>query len=150
MENQQNQFPLFSLQLNEVSKNHLLTVAQWAIIVAIVSIVSSLLSIIETVTARPQMVEMEGFSYQVEQSATAGGIVGGIISLLISFLLCYFLYMFGKHTKKGLETIDQGQINSGFNNLKTYFQITGILLIIGIVFIVIAILGVAAYQSSTQ
>jgi len=143
MENQQTNSSLFGLQLNTVSKNSLITIAQWATIIAVVSTVSSVISLIEAITARPKVVNIEGFSYDVEQS-TGGNMVGAVIGLIIVFLINYFLYMFGKKTKKAIENIDQGDLNSGFSNLKAYFQITGILLIIVLVFFLIALMGMAS------
>jgi hypothetical protein len=62
----------------------------------------------------------------------AGSIAVVLITILIGGCINYFLYRFAVATARGMDTMDSIKTNEGFDNLRIYFKVTGILLIIGL------------------
>jgi hypothetical protein len=70
---------------------------------------------------------------------------GVIISIGFGVFINYFLYRFAVATAKGMDNMDPIKTNEGFNNLRRYFKILGILIIIVLSFVVLALLiGIVA------
>ena len=92
-------------------KDNMRPAASWARISAIVSFISAGLSLV--------------------QSIRGGNIFGSFITAAISVTIAIYLFNFGNQTKKGLDNIDQGELEEGLNSLRRYFKITTILLIVG-------------------
>jgi len=77
--------------------------------------------------------------------ARTGNMVTVILTVGLGVLINYFLYRFAVATAKGMDNMDSIKTNEGFNNLRRYFKIYGILIIIGLCFVVLAIFtGIAA------
>jgi hypothetical protein len=56
----------------------------------------------------------------------------------IYIVMAVYLFNFGSRTKKGLENIDQGELEDGFDNLRMYFKIcTRIVIGFGVLFLLI-------------
>lgn len=110
----------FKLDVTPKIKQDLSTAAVWASIVAIVGFVSAAISLL--------------------RGLMLGGFIAVIISAGIAVLLNIYLFQFGKASKKALESNDATQLDEGLSDLKTYFKIYGILVIIGLVFFVFAFL----------
>lgn len=92
-------------------KDNLRPAASWARISAIVSFVSAGLSLLE--------------------SLRRGNIFGSFITAAISVTIAIYLFNFGNQTKKGIDNIDQPELEEGLNSLRRYFKIITILLIVG-------------------
>ena len=58
------------------------------------------------------------------------GIVSALISTAFGAIINYFLYRFAVATAKGMDSMDNVKTNEGFNSLRIYFKIYGIILII--------------------
>jgi len=58
------------------------------------------------------------------------GIAGTLVSVAFGAVINYFLYRFAVATAKGMDTLDNAKTNEGFNSLRIYFKIYGVLLII--------------------
>lgn len=77
--------------------------------------------------------------------ARTGNMVTVILTVAFGVFINYFLYRFAVATAKGMDNMDNIKTNEGFNNLRRYFKIYGILIIIGLSFVVLGILfGVVA------
>ena len=76
---------------------------------------------------------------QVTSYARTGAIIGALITVAIGVFINYFLYRFAVSTARGMDSMDSIRTNDGFNNLRRYFKIYGVLLIIGLS---IAVLGI--------
>jgi len=93
-------------------KDNMRSAATWGRISAIVSFISAGLSLLE--------------------SLRRGNIFGSFITAAISVTIAIYLFNFGNQTKKGLDNIDQPELEEGLNSLRRYFKILTILLIVGL------------------
>ena len=127
---------IFKLRIDETARQHLLTMASWAMIIFILALIKYALSIVGYVQLKNQPDYQIG---EVYVSAKASNLSGVIITIAIGLLINYFLYQFSAFTKKGINNLSQLDLNMGFRHLRSYFTIIGILVII---FFVFAFLGV--------
>src|SRR6185312_13914346 len=68
---------------------------------------------------------------QITSAYRAGAILGSLLVVGIGVWIYYFLYRFAISTAKGMDTMDSIKTNEGFDSLRRFFKIVGILLIIG-------------------
>jgi small-conductance mechanosensitive channel len=143
MENQDQPAGIFNLEVDNTSRLHIKTIAAWAIIIVVSSLLGYVISFIDYFKKRNQF---EGLLSEDDGSLSGylvkfgkGGNLGGIIiSLIIGLLLCYFLYQFATKAKKGIENISQQDLNEGLVNLKNYFVTIGIIAVIVLALMVFA------------
>jgi Family of unknown function (DUF5362) len=132
MDNNSNQSDnLFHLNIEGAAREFLDTAATWARIIAIVGFISAGLSLVAAFVSKSSS----------NSAAMVGGIFGALISAAITVAINLFLYRFATHTKSSLSSMNQGEFNEGIINLKTYFKILGIIMIIALALIVLLILA---------
>jgi hypothetical protein len=119
---------LFDLKIDETSKDLLRKIATWAMVVVVTSLIGYVAQIIQVAIAKNQTVEYEGFKFSERSKSNIGSTV---FSIVVGLLLTYFLYQFASLSKKGVDAVSQPDLNKSFANLKYYFMVTGILIIIG-------------------
>lgn len=76
-----------------------------------------------------------------------------LFSILFSILIIYVgtrLTSAASHIKYSVQTIDSTAFKTGLDNLKQYLFITGILYIVGIIFIIIAFAAIAGLGISPE
>ena len=149
MENQNTNQSLFDLSINENTKTQLRGAAVWAGIAAILSLVSAIIGLARSIIERNNPAKeyrFEGFNNQATVSTqSTGNVVSTVISLIITILLFYFLNRFSGQTKSGLISNNQELVNNGLGSLSSYFVTIGIILIIGLAFLVLALaIGLSA------
>lgn len=110
-------------------KDILTTITTWAKIIAIINFVSIPL----------------GFYESIKENS----VVSGIITAGVTILINIFLLNFSNKTKRSIDTTDQYSFNSGMNDLKNYFKVIGIVLIIMIVIAVVALLWIVNYSNKS-
>jgi hypothetical protein len=110
-------------------KRELGIAATWAKVLAIISLAGSLISFAQVLKLG------QNFFSQ-------------LISLAISIVLFIFLIRFGMKTKDALQHEDDAKLADGFTDLKTYFQVYGILMIIVISLVVLVAVFVGAVAST--
>jgi len=72
-------------------------------------------------------------------------VIGSVIfGIIIGLLINYYLYQFANLTKKGVNGMSQTDLNAGFYNLKIYFVIISVLVIIVLAFVLLFLLTVGA------
>lgn len=121
MENNSNQGDnLFNISIEGAARDFLTTAATWARIVAIVGFISAGLSVLDAVVGK------SGESGATIVGSTIGALIGAAISVAINI----FLYRFATNTLASVSNMSQVQFNEGINNLRTYFKILGIIMII--------------------
>jgi len=111
---------LFNISIEGAARDFLATAASWARIIAIVGFVSAGLSILEAIIGK------EGETGASIIGSTLGAIIGAAITVAINI----FLFRFATNVTSSLSNMSQVQFNEGVNNLRTYFKILGILMII--------------------
>lgn len=135
MENQIQQEDLFDVEIDATAKSLISDIATWAKIVAVSAFVSYGISLVVAVMGKNDL--GTGFAASTgKASQIASALVGVIIGVIINI----FLYKFAVEAKHGIEHIDQGRLESGFNNLRIYVKILGIIMIIVLVFSVLALM----------
>ena len=141
MEN--NNKSLFDINFDENVKQNLKGAAKWGGIAAIVSLVGSILGLVNYFVEKGKTPKYVGSGYEsirVQQATDAGGFVSVAITLIIGIILFVFLNRFSRKAKSGVDTSDQYLINEGLGSLSTYFKFIGVLLIILIVLFGLALL----------
>lgn len=127
---------LFDINFDENVKQSLKGTATWGGIAAIVSIIGSVLGVVNYFVQKAKMDRFysEGSEeiVRLQRTSEAGGLFNVALSLIIGIILFVFLFKFSNKTKTGVDTGDQYVINEGLGSLATYFKIIGILFIIGI------------------
>jgi hypothetical protein len=141
---QQNQNSLFNdLNIDSQAKQHIKTMATWAMIVAVIAVIGYLLNIIQLFAPQPPELSSEGFGGYLKNMTTgSSGVVSTIISVGIGLIVNYFLFKFSSEARNGLEGMNQQLFNSSFRNLKNYFMIISVFVIIGFVFVLLGLLYV--------
>jgi len=141
MEQQDTNHSLFELSIDETAKDHLRKICSWTMIIVITAVVGYVVAIIKALMPKAQVIQTEGFGVSVNTTQNLGSVIFGII---IGLLINYFLYQFAKLTKKGVDGISQGDLNAGFYNLKIYFVIISVLVIIALAFLLLFLVAVGA------
>jgi len=121
------------LHLDETGKMHLRSVASWAMVIVVTSVIGYLVSIFQALNP-PAADEYaaEGFDKVLNYGNSIGGT---IFYVMIGLLVNYFLYRFAARSKSSIDGIDSVSLNSGVRSLKIYFAITSILMILAFLLI---------------
>lgn len=150
MENQDQRSDVFGLQFDEPAKSSIKTMAVWAMITVVTTLLGIVISFVEYFKARNQVnsfADESDFGGGFSTLANTTTLVSVVISTLISLLLCYFLYQFSTRSKSGIDGMNPAELNQGFAGLKNYFLTTAILIIIVMAFMLIAMLFVGSMGS---
>jgi hypothetical protein len=132
---------LFDLSIDETAKDHLRKICSWTMIIVIVAVIGYVVAIIKALMPKAQLVQSEGFGVSVSAGQGVGSVIFGVI---IGLLINYFLYQFSNLTKKGVNGMSQTDLNAGFYNLKIYFVIISVLVIIALAFVLLFVVAVGA------
>jgi hypothetical protein len=132
---------LFDVAIDETAKDHLRRICSWAMIIVVTAVIGYVVAIIKALLPKAQVVQSEGFGTSITSGENLVGVVFGII---IGLLINYFLYQFATVTKRGVNAMSQTDLNAGFNNLKIYFAIISVLVIIGLAFFLLFLMAVGA------
>ncbi|HXO75869.1 MAG TPA: hypothetical protein VN824_11550 [Puia sp.] len=119
----------FNIAFDGVTRAQLRQAAVWAKISTICAFIGYGVSLISAVIV----------SY-----ASSLSILGTLVAVALGTWVNYFLYRFAVSTIRGIDSMDSVRANEGFNNLRTYFKILGICLIVGLCLAALAILGFLA------
>jgi NADH:ubiquinone oxidoreductase subunit 5 (subunit L)/multisubunit Na+/H+ antiporter MnhA subunit len=84
--------------------------------------------------------QADGEVARVGGLARIGTILGALLTTALGIIINYFLYRFATATAKGMDSMDTIKTNEGFNNLRVYFKIYGILLIIALSLVALGLL----------
>jgi hypothetical protein len=141
---------LFSLSIDPITKAHLSETARWARFLALVGLIFLALMVLMGVFGSAMM-----FSTSLAETQYGGlgaGLFAGymIVVVAIWFFPLFFTMKFATQMRRALAGNDQQALNTSFQNLKICFRFMGILTIIGLSFMVIAIvlgiIGAAAFS----
>jgi hypothetical protein len=147
--------PLFSLNIDPVTKAHLGETARWARFLAILGMIVLVLGLIVAMMGATVFTRFFGFDTGVGDEVGNSGlgavrigmVVGALITSAIIFFPLLFLLRFANGMRRAIAANDQNRLNESFQNLKVYFRYLGILVIIFLVLygviIAIAVMGLA-------
>lgn len=145
MEQQDTDQSLFDLSIDETAKDHLRRICSWTMVIVVTAVLGYVVAIVKALMPKAQVIQSEGFGVSVSTGQTLTSV---IFSIIIGLLINYFLYQFTKLAKKGIEGISQADLNAGFYNLKIYFVIISVLVIIGLAFILLFFVALSADASA--
>jgi uncharacterized membrane protein len=130
---------LFSeMELDPMAKQYIRSMASWAMIIVVVSVIGYVLTIIDLFRAKPIVnSRSEGFDMGIAERMGGSDIFASLFSIAIGLLINFFLFRFATQARAGVEGSDQSQLNKSFGNLKAYFMACSIILIIVFVLVVL-------------
>ena len=139
MEPNQQNTDLFGseVKFDDTARRHLASVAQWAMIVVVTTIIGYIISLLEAFMAPTGNTSSEGFDAMFKVGGE--GIGGTIFWIIIGLTMNYFLYQFAVQTRKGLSGVSQDELAKAFRNLRIYFTIFSIVLIIAFLLVLIVV-----------
>ena len=118
----------FNIALDTGIRAQIKQAATWARICALCAFIGYGVALIVAIFGRAAA--DSGESESVGNMVRIGRIGFVLVSILIGGAINYFLYRFAVATIKGINDMDNITTNDGFNSLRTYFKICGIILII--------------------
>ena len=140
---QENQAHLFTdLGVDHTAKQHILSIASWAMTIVVVTVIGYVLNIVELFSGPTAAVtRSEGFDIGV--TLTGSNTTSSVVGILIGLLINFFLYRFASLARTGVTGLNQTALNRSFNNLKIYFTILSVIVIIVFVIVLMATAMVA-------
>jgi hypothetical protein len=137
------QTDLFSseIKIDGVAKEHIRSLASWAMVIVVVAVAGYILNILELIMQpnEPVVTQAEGFS--VSFLAGQKSVTGTIITIMIGLAINYFLYRFASTAVSSINGLSQEKFSNSFRNLKIWFAITTIIMIL---FLLLLLIGVTA------
>jgi hypothetical protein len=148
----------YELQLLPLAQNFLRETAKWAKFISIIGFILIGLYVIlalvmfttgAAIGSSPEQIEamqgVEGFGQNAEMLGKIGGVTLGIIYLLAALLYFFpimYLFRFATKAKFALDNKNSEALVSSFENLKSHYKFIGILMIIGLVFMILGMIMV--------
>jgi hypothetical protein len=145
----ENNSDLFNdLSFDLTAKQHIRSIASWAIVIGVVGLIALLITLIQTFTApAPVSSNSEGFDFnnalRMGNSSGVWEVIGGLIRLVLIF----FLFRFASQARTGLNGLDQSSLNGSFNSLKLYFMMGAIICLLFFLFFVLAMVFAVSAKS---
>jgi hypothetical protein len=138
----------FNLSFDTVSREQLRQIALWSKISSICAFAGYLFSLAAAIFGNRVAGLSEEYA-EVAGSLRAGNILRTLALVLVGGIINYFLYRFAVAVGQGVQRMDALRVNTGFNSLRLYFKISGILLIIFLscilLFVLITVAGAPRY-----
>ena len=138
-----NQTHLFTeLGFDHTAKQHILSIASWAMVVVVVAVIGYVLNIVQLFVGTEETVtRSEGFG--MADALAGNNTMSSVIGIIIGLLINFFLYRFASMARNGINGLNQDQLNKSFNNLKLYFVIMSVILIVVFVGVLFVAIGFA-------
>jgi len=134
----------FNIAFDGPTRAQLRQAAVWAKISTLCAFIGYGIMLVVAFIGRPEYrIQTEGT--RITSMASSASILGTLITVAAGAFINYFLYRFAVSSIRGIDSMDSVSTNQGFTNLRTYFKILGICLIIVLCF---AVLGVLIFLAS--
>ncbi len=130
------------LKVDAAAKAHVRSLASWAMVVVATTVIGYLLNIAELVRgtgSEPLGLQQEGFSASILSGEKS--VVGTIITILIGLAINYFLFRFASSVSNAVASSSPERFSQSFRNLKTYFAITSIFMMLFLLILLIAVVA---------
>jgi hypothetical protein len=121
---------LFGVHIDDTTKSHLRTAAIWARIIAMVAFVSYGINLIVAFIGKNPTLGDGEYSAIAASAGRTSQIAGALIGAIIGVIINLFLFRFAKYTTEAVDRQSQASLEMGFNGLKVYFKILGIIMLI--------------------
>lgn len=120
----------FSIAFDETTRTHIRSAANWAKIIALCAFTGYGLSLVAALFAPSYRYAVGSEGLHIENLARTSNLFGVMITIIIGGFINFYLYRFATATVKGMDAMDGVKTAEGFNSLRIYFKIYGVLLII--------------------
>jgi hypothetical protein len=130
----------FNISFDEAARAQIRKAAQWARICVICTFIGYGLNLITVIFTKQASLADSEEGIQISSATRFGAIFGAMITVAIGVWINYFLYRFGASTSKGMDAMDSIKTNEGFEGLRRYFKILGIIIIVALSLAVLVIL----------
>ncbi|HEV2355181.1 MAG TPA: hypothetical protein VGR89_13115 [Puia sp.] len=131
---------LFGISFDAISIDHLKRLSLWAKITSVCAFISYLFTLVAAFFGHATASALTDDNTAATTTLTkTSNVIGAMLVVIIGGAINFFLYQFAVAVGKGARGMDPLKVNSGFDSLRIYFKIIGILLIIALAIIVLAI-----------
>lgn len=132
------------LQIEQETNNHLMSTATWAKVTAVAGFIISVLIVVFAYLFASQLSQRSVFfrsgGMSTEQQIA---VAFYIITAVVHAILSYLQFRFATNIQIALRSTDQYALNKGFQHLKSFAIIRGIVSIIMAIFLILGVLGIA-------
>jgi hypothetical protein len=141
----------FNLSFDTDARQQLRQIALWSKIISLSAFAGYIVSLVVAIFGHKNYsLEAEGFSFG-GYIRSGNSLVGVLITAVFGGIINYFLYRFAVAVDEGIQSSDALKVNMGFDSLRIYFKILGIVLVvafcIAIIIILIALIMVLSAAS---
>ncbi|HWB90770.1 MAG TPA: hypothetical protein VG605_02920 [Puia sp.] len=120
----------FNLAFDASTRAQLKQAALWAKICTLCAFIGYAVALVVAIFGRADEASLSGEGINVTLSSSGNNVFGAVITAAIGVFINYFLYRFATATARGMDSMDTIRTNEGFNSLRIYFKIYGIILIV--------------------
>lgn len=125
--------PLFTIGLDDHSKQSMRTIVLWALVTGVTGFISLLLMSISNIQTLNSLAKIR--SYLPSSTYFTWYLIGTILFTVLCFLINYSLLFFSSRTKNGIELEDGEVVADGIKHLNSYVKFLGISMIIMIMLV---------------
>ena len=143
---------LFDLQVDQTAMAYLRDAARWAKFLAVAGFIFCSLFVVVAILF---LSILSSLFNSVGSNGVAG--IGAVpISLvyiliaILNFFPCLYLYNFATKMQVALTANDQEQLNVSFKNMRAFYRFVGVMMIIGVGFFLLGILGMLILTAATS
>lgn len=122
----------FTIAFDTATRAHVRQAAAWAKVCTICAFIGYGITLVVAIFARRGGYSMEMQRPGIGAFVKAGNILGVLLATAVGVVINYFLYRFAAATARGMDRMDIGETNEGFKNLRAYFKVYGVLLILAL------------------
>jgi hypothetical protein len=130
----------FNIAFDESTRAQVRKAAQWARICTLCAFIGYGIALIVAFFGKQVTIGDSEAGIQINNTLRTTTIISSLITIGIGVWINYWLYRFATSAAKGMEAMDSFKTNEGFDSLRRYFKLLGILLIIGLSLAVLFIL----------
>jgi hypothetical protein len=131
---------IFNLSYDMAGLDTLRQLALWAKIISVCAFIGYVFSLAGALFGHPKSSALLDDQSPALGVARTSNILGTFLIVIIGGAINYFLYRFAVGIDRGVRSMDTLKVNEGFNSLRIYFKILGIILIIALAIVVLVVL----------
>ena len=140
---------LFELQVDHIGTVYLRDAARWAKFLAVAGFIFCGLFVVVAIL-------FVSLLSSLFNSVGASGVAGigavpiafvYIVIAILNFFPCLYLYNFAVKMQVALAGNDQEQLNTSFKNMRAFYRFVGVMMIIGLGFFLLGILGMVVFST---
>lgn len=130
----------FNLSFDSVGLDTLRQLSLWARIISICAFIGYVFSLAAALFGHMRTSALTDEGSSMAAFSRGSNLLGTFLGVIIGGVINYFLYRFAVGLDRGVKSMDVLKVNEGFNSLRIYFRILGIILIVVLAILVLAIL----------